>query len=71
MGQEQGEGRMDSPWGPWLPGLHRPCCVPAPGRPDSSPQAGSGRETGVWLVLAQTVTLSFSYSLFHQMDSLS
>ena len=31
--QERGEGRVDSPWGPWLPGQHRPCCVLAPRAP--------------------------------------
>lgn len=41
------------------------------GHPYSSSQAGSGRETRVWLVLAQTVTLSYSYSLSCQLDSLS
>ena len=31
--QERGECRVDSPWGPWLPGQHRPCCVLAPRAP--------------------------------------
>lgn len=28
--QERGEGRVDSPWGPWIPGQCRHCCVLAP-----------------------------------------
>ena len=32
-GHEWGEDRVDSPWGPWLPGRHRPCCVLAPRAP--------------------------------------
>ena len=52
--QERGEGRVDSPWGPWLPAQRRPYCVLAPRAPRLQLPGRLRRETRECPLLAHT-----------------